>query len=330
MLDNTPKNSTTVRSASGSSSAKKPSASTLRLVRAGLQTAFALSDGLGASLAERLFTSPRRHDRPERERVVLATGRPFEVEVHLRSPRWSGARTKIAAWRWGTGPTVLLVHGWEGRGSQLGAVIEPLVAAGLSVVTFDAPAHGDSPGSRLYLTDHADAIADVVAAVGPLHATISHSFGSAAVLLAHARHGIDAPINVAISPNVLIDDAVSRFAKLVTLDDAERRVFEGHLAQASGIGIDALSLSALVSRRDAELLVFHDREDKEVSVSHGAALAAWWPNARLELTEDLGHRKILRDTAVIAEIVAFVRQGVRPPVSDLVREVDRALATSDL
>lgn len=329
MLD-TSKNSTTVRSSSSSSSAKKPSLSTLRLVRAGLQTAFALSDGLGASLAERLFTSPRRYDRPERERLILATGRPFEVDVQLRSPRWAGAKTRVAAWRWGSGPTVLLVHGWEGRGSQLGAVIEPLVAAGLSVVAFDAPAHGDSPGSRLYLTDLADAIADVATAVGPLHATISHSFGTAGVLLAHARHGVEAPINVAISPNVLIDDAVAKFAKLVTLDETERRVFEGQLAQASGIGIDALSLNALVTRRDADLLVIHDREDHEVSVTHGTALAAWWPNARLELTEDLGHRKILRDPTVIAETVAFVRRGVRPAVSDLVREVDRVLTTLDL
>ena len=328
MLD-TSKNSTTVRS--GSAGIKKASSpSTLRLVRAGVQTAFALSDGLGASLAERLFTSPRRYARPERERTILATGRPFEVEVHLRSPRWAGATTTIAAWRWGRGPTVLLVHGWEGRGSQLGAVIEPLVAAGLSVVTFDAPAHGDSPGSRLYLTDQADAIADVVAEVGPLHATISHSFGSAAVLLAHARHGIDAPINVAISPNVLIDDAIARFATLITLDDTERRVFEGHLAQASGLGLDALALSALVTGREADLLVFHDREDKEVSVTHGAALAAWWPGARLELTEDLGHRKILRDPKVIGQTVEFVRRGVRPPVSDLVREVDRALISVEL
>ena len=50
----------------------------------------------------------------------------------------------------------LLVHGWEGRGAQLGSLVGPLVEAGLSVVAFDAPAHGDSPGNRLYLTDEAD------------------------------------------------------------------------------------------------------------------------------------------------------------------------------
>jgi pimeloyl-ACP methyl ester carboxylesterase len=309
------KNSTTVRSQTS-----------LRLARAALQTAFAVSDGLGSSLAERLFTSPRRHPRPQRERTFLATGRPFTIPVQLRSPRWHGATTKVAAWRWGTGPAVLLIHGWEGRGSQLGAVVEPLVAAGLSVVTFDAPGHGDSPGSRLYLTDHADVIADVADAVGPLHATISHSFGSAALLLAGSRAGLDAPLNVAISPNVLIDDAIARFAKLVALDATELDAMVDTLAAHSGVDPSALDLDRLVGRRDGNLLVFHDREDTEVAVRHADRLAAAWPGAQLVITEGLGHRRILRDPDVIAETVAFVRRGAQPFASDLVREVDRCLA----
>src|SRR5262249_54885618 len=111
------KNSTIVRSQT-----------TVRLTRAALQTAFVVSEELGANLADPLFTSPRRHPRPDRERAILAGGRPFSVDVELRSPRWRGQRVRVAAWRWGHGPSVLLVHGWEGRGSQLGAFIEPLVA----------------------------------------------------------------------------------------------------------------------------------------------------------------------------------------------------------
>src|SRR5205823_2922525 len=109
----------------------------LRLTRAALQAAYLISDQLGGSLAERLFTSPHRHRRPERERAVLASGRQLSLEVTLRSPRWRGEQRRVNAWRWGAGPTVLLVHGWEGRGSQLGAFVEPLVRAGLSVVAFD-------------------------------------------------------------------------------------------------------------------------------------------------------------------------------------------------
>ena len=311
----TSRNSTTVRSDTA-----------VRLTRAALQAAFLLSEDLGSSFAERLFTTPRRHPRPARERAVLASGSRFDIDVRLRSPRWQGKTTRVAAWRWGIGPTVLLVHGWEGRGSQLGAFVQPLVAAGLSVVTFDAPAHGDSPGHRLYLTDHADALADVAEAIGPVHAIIAHSFGAAAVLLAHARAGLDAARNVMIAPNVLIDDAIQKFSRAVALDDRDRASFERHLGAASGVQLDALSVDRLVAQRESALLVVHDRGDREVNVRHGDRLAASWPQAQLVLTDELGHRRILRDDAVIARAVAFIREGLPLPASDLVREVDRLLA----
>ncbi|MBA3461075.1 MAG: alpha/beta fold hydrolase [Deltaproteobacteria bacterium] len=312
-----PKISTTVRSKTA-----------LRFARAALQTAYILSENLGSGLAERLFTSPKRYARPDREKAILASARRFEVDVHLRSPRWNGARTPVTCWRWGVGPAVLLVHGWEGRGSQLGAFVEPLVAAGLSVVTFDAPGHGSSPGNRLYLTDLADAIIDVAAAVGPLHGLVAHSFGAAASLLAYARGGVDAARNVMISPNVIIEDSVRKFARMVALDEGDRTSLEDNLAQATGIGIESLRLDNLVGSRDASLLVIHDRDDREVPAVHGERLAEQWGNAALELTEGLGHRKILRTRAVIAKVVESVRVGVPLPPSDLVRELDRLLDSS--
>lgn len=308
------KNSTVVRSQT-----------IIRLTKAALQTAYIVSEVFGTSLAERLFTSPRRHPRPPRERSVLASARPFSIDVALRSPHWHGKHRRVTAWRWGHGPAVLLVHGWEGRGSQLGAFVEPLVRAGLSVVAFDAPGHGDSPGRRLYLTDLADCIVDVARAVGPLHAIIAHSFGAAATLLAHHRGAVDAPCNVMLAPNVLIDDTVARFARAVALDDRDRGALEAQLANHNGVAADALQLEALVGQRDAALLIVHDRDDREVPFIHAERLAAAWPMAKLFTTHGLGHRRILRDDAVIAEAVAFLRRGITPPASELVREVDRLL-----
>jgi pimeloyl-ACP methyl ester carboxylesterase len=311
---------------SGKNSTVVRSQNVVRLTKAALQAAYILSEDLGAGLAERLFTSPRRHQRPERERAVLAGGWPFSIDVVLRSPRRLGEHRRVAAWRWGHGPAVLLVHGWEGRGSQLGAFVEPLVRAGLSVVAFDAPGHGDSPGGRLYLTDLADSVIDVARAVGPLHAIVAHSFGAAAVLLAHQRGAVDAARNVMIAPNVLIDDAVARFARAVALDDRDRASLEQQLASHNGVSPRALELDRLVGERDGALLIVHDRDDREVPVGHGERLAASWRAAALHLTTGLGHRRILRDDDVIAEVVAFVSHGVSPPVSELVREVDRLLA----
>jgi pimeloyl-ACP methyl ester carboxylesterase len=234
-------------------------------------------------------------------------------------------RTTIAAWRWGRGPVVLLVHGWEGRGSQLGAFVEPLVAAGMSVVAFDAPGHGDSPDHRLYLTDLADCIVDITTAVGPLHALIAHSFGAAAALLAGSRDGVTAPRNILLAPNVLIDDAIRRFSRVVGLDDDDRAALEARLAEHTGVAVDAIALERLVGRRVDDLLVVHDRDDREVELVHGECLAAIWPGAELLVTEGLGHRRLLRDRSVIARVVDVLRDGLGPPSSDLVREVDRCL-----
>jgi pimeloyl-ACP methyl ester carboxylesterase len=303
-----PENSTTVRSSLA-----------LELARIGLHMAFGFGDNLGANLAARLFTSPRRHARPEREQAILATGHPFPVDAPLDAPRWRGETRRLAAWRWGEGPTVLLVHGWEGRGSQLGAFVEPLVDAGMSVVAFDAPGHGDSDGNRLYLTDAADAVAAVAARVGPLHGIVAHSFGAPAVLLAYHRHGVDAARNVFIAPNVLIDDAVFRFTQLMQLGGRERALLEDRLGKHTGILPSSLTLDALVGDRDAAMLVLHDDGDKDVAPMHGRRLAETWPGAKLIATDGLGHRRILRDPAVIAGAVAFVTTGAPTSATDLRR-----------
>src|SRR5450755_1794906 len=194
-----------------------------------------------------MFVTPRRYARPKRELAVLATARPHSFEVTLRSPGRHRAKRSLAAWRWGFGPTVMLVHGWEGRGTQLGAFVHPLVEAGLSVVAFDAPGHGDSPDRQLYLTDLTDCIADVAAQTGPLHAIIAHSFGAAAVLLAHARAGLDVPRTIFIAPNAIVDDAVAKFSRYLGLDDTDRAALEHRIVSHTGVDLAALRLDRLTA-----------------------------------------------------------------------------------
>ncbi|HEY4238743.1 MAG TPA: alpha/beta fold hydrolase [Kofleriaceae bacterium] len=291
-----------------------------------MQAAYLVSDDLGSSLAERWFTTPRRYARPARESALLASATPFSVSVSLRSPHAHGSRVSVAAWRWGHGPTALLVHGWEGRGSQLASFVEPLVRAGMSVVAFDAPAHGDSPGSRLYLTDLADAVIDVASAIGPVHAILAHSFGCAAVLLAHARGGVDAPRNVMVAPNAVVDDSVAHFASALGLDAIDRAALESEIAAHAGVPLASLRLDLLAAGRDAGLLILHDRDDREVPVRQAERLAAVWPQAQIHITDGLGHRRILRDPSALSLGAAFAAHGLRPPASPLVREVDRLLA----
>src|SRR5262249_34237538 len=98
-------------------------------------------------------------------------GRPRTLQVN-------GER--VVAWSWGRGPVVYLVHGWAGRGGQLSAFGPPLERAGDTVVTFDAPGHGDSSRGRTSLGHVARALPAVVEAFGPAEAVIAHSLGAAA------------------------------------------------------------------------------------------------------------------------------------------------------
>jgi hypothetical protein len=54
------------------------------------------------------------------------------------------------------------------------------------------------------------------------------------------------------------------------------------------------------------LLLVHDRQDAETGWSDSAAIARAWPRSRLVTTGGLGHRRLLRAPAVVAEAAGFV------------------------
>src|SRR2546422_6504876 len=141
----------------------------LPLARQGNRALSALAPALAARLAERLFLTPPLTRRPAAEIDLLATARARPMHV--------GAR-RIETWVWGSGPRVLLVHGWGGRGAQLGALVGPLVARGFSVVTFDAPGHGASDSGLVTIPEMIGAIRAVAASRGPLAGLIAHSVGA--------------------------------------------------------------------------------------------------------------------------------------------------------
>jgi pimeloyl-ACP methyl ester carboxylesterase len=247
-------------------------------------------------VAMSLFMTPRRYRRPDREAETLRSATPFSATV-------DGQR--LQAWRWGSGPTVLLVHGWEGRGTQLGAFIDPLVASGLSVITFDATAHGESEGSRSSLPHFAWCVRAIAEAAGEVHAILAHSLGCAATTLA-VHDGLRAKRLVYFSPPLDPSDYVLRFGDMLNisvpvLDGMKRRI-----ERRFGRTWTEFSLAHMAPAMSAPLLVVHDRDDQETFWEEGANLAAKWPGARLITTKGLGHRRILRDPSVVAAATDFV------------------------
>src|SRR5262249_9726667 len=151
----------------------------------------------------RLFTTPPRAKRPDAEITLLATARA--------RPMYVGAR-RIETWVWGAGPSVLLVHGWGGRGAQLGALVGPLVAPGFSVATSPAPARGAWGPAAVTVPGIADAVRAVARSRGPLAAIVAHSVGATAAVRA-LWEGLEPGAVVLVGPAADLATPAFRFSE---------------------------------------------------------------------------------------------------------------------
>jgi pimeloyl-ACP methyl ester carboxylesterase len=278
---------------------------TVRSLFSGLQS---LSPGLAAELAAVAMFRTTRH-RPA----------SFEVELQARAEqlRVESPHGPIAALRWGQGPLAVLVHGWNGRGTQLGAFVEPLVEAGYQVVAFDAPGHGGSAGNTSSMVRFADAFDAVVGATRPffqpLSAVIAHSVGGAAVTYALSRSrerdepGRGSPRLAFIAPPIDVRDFVLTVSGELGLSAKTRGALEDVLERRVGLRMEDLHAARLAKSMTSPLLVVHDEQDRAVPIESGEQLAQAWPGALLKKTNGLGHSRILRDPATIATVVAYLK-----------------------
>lgn len=267
----------------------------------------AVAPRLAARLAARWFLRPARRPVVERELPTLRAGVRRDLLV-------DGER--VATWSWGDGPAVLLVHGWGGSAGQMHALVAPLVAAGARVIAVDAPAHGASGGAWLSLPRYARTLARVAAELGRLHAIVTHSFGGPAASLAVAD-GLPAERLVQISPPADALDWFGKFSAGLDLSPALAAATLARIEERVRLPFARLNAAAIGPRVTLPTLVIHDRDDREVPWTDGAAVAVSAPHASIFLTSGLGHRRILMDAEVIARVVGFVTDGVERPAGDL-------------
>lgn len=220
--------------------------------------------------------------------------------------RLAGDGRDLAVWDWGDGPTVLLVHGWNGNAAQLSGFVAPLLRAGFYVAAPDLPAHGISGGARTNVRALADAILHLGRRVGPVHAVIAHSFGATATVLALAQ-GLGARRAVLIAPPVDLPRYPRGFGAAFGLSPRSADAMAGGLDALLG-GREAYDIlrAARAVDRGTRVAVLHDPDDREVPFAEGRALAAGWPGAQFVPLPRAGHSRALRDPEVIARAVSLV------------------------
>ncbi len=215
---------------------------------------------------------------------------------------------------WGddAAPTVYLVHGWGGRGAQLAAMVDPLVDTGHRVVMIDMPAHGDSDHGpvgprRTHGVEFAKALDAAFYRFGPAAAVVAHSMGTISTYLAMRFGWLGAERLVLIAPMVEAEPMFDAFQRALGFGPRVRRAFDRAVDEFVGVPLVEFDARVQAAHVDTlPTLVVTDRDDRQTPYA-GVVDLAEKIGAPLVTTQGLGHRKILRDPAVVEQVVGFVR-----------------------
>lgn len=283
------------------------------LVRAVFRVAGRLAPALLAPVLERFFFTPLRFPAPPRENEWLEQAELLHVHSavgRIQVYRWLPAPSSVTEGR--SPPTVLLVHGWAGRASQMGAIAVALANAGCEVLAFDGPGHGRNRSRQTNALEFAAALHSVVETLGRPDVVITHSMG-AFVAGAAMAGGLPIPKIAFIAPPPSLEEMTSIFAKIADIPPRAlvhlRRRIENRIGADIWRRFSTGHHARLWQQQQSEVLVIHDEDDEEATIVTAEELVRNLPGAHLMRTQGLGHRRIVRDDAVLRALVGFARPG---------------------
>ncbi|PCI02174.1 MAG: alpha/beta hydrolase [Flavobacteriaceae bacterium] len=260
-----------------------------------------ISPSLATKFAVYLFKKPIRYKTPKHE-LGMDTQSKQET-VHIKS-----LKKDIRVYSYGKATKkILLVHGWSGRGTQLVSIADALLEQGYMTISFDAPAHGKSAAKTTMMPEFVSCIHQLEKDFGPFEAAIGHSLGAMALLSA-VKEGFPIKKLVILGAGDSINDIIHMFIEKMKLKPVigtrMKRVFFDIL------NFDIENYSGNISAKDVKIptLVFHDENDLDVPVSSSKNIRQNLQDSELIITQNLGHRRILKDEKVIAKILDYLRQ----------------------
>ncbi|MBC7537491.1 MAG: alpha/beta hydrolase [Bacteriovorax sp.] len=253
---------------------------------------------IAASIAFHYFATPIRTPRPESEKLWHETAKKYFL------------KNGTAAFEWGNpdGALVILIHGWNGRGTQLASFANSLVEKNFRVVALDGPGHGISSGKKTNPSHFAQFIIDAqkeLISTNESQAVIAHSFGGSSTVLAVSR-GLKTKGIVLIASPAFYDRVVDYFVRSMNLSPSSVKIFFELVTKATGLPPKELNIGIIGAKLNLPVLIVHDEVDNAVDYLSAKSIHETWPGSKLLTTQGLGHRRILKDKAVITNVTNFI------------------------
>ena len=260
-----------------------------------------ISPKLSVLFSAKLFTTPIKHRTPKRELEMEKKSIQKLIEI-------PAINKKVMIYKYGeSDKKILLSHGWSGRGTHLFKIADELLKAGFSTVSFDAPAHGKSPGKTTIMSEFVETILEIERQFGPFEAAVGHSLGGMSLLNA-TKKGFAINHLAIIGSGDVIQDILDDFIAKLELKPSTSSQLRLHFEKKYKVKMDDYSGYKSAIEITIPVLVIHDKNDTEVSVEAAIHIHKHLKNGELFLTEGLGHRKILGNSEVIEKVVRFINR----------------------
>lgn len=209
-------------------------------------------------------------------------------------------------YEYGSGPKVLLVHGWTCRGARWKKYVDRIVDAGYTALVMDAPAHGTSPGFRLSVPDFVICTRVIINHYQGVHTIVSHSMGSivSTIALSESRYSEADTKLVLMNSFADCDSLISRFATCIGINESVMAHTRDWISEYTYSPLNYFSMIDRLQFTKADVLLISD--DQDIVVPRGEVsriLDCAYPIEHLR-TNGLGHR--LQSIEIVDRVVDHI------------------------
>lgn len=254
----------------------------LHTIRVVLNGAYRFSKQLAGKWCYRVLAKPPRKELTSDEIQFLAEANQDVLPVGVM---------QIRTYHWpGTGPKVVLAHGWNSHSGRWLSLVDYLKEEGYDIYALDAPAHGASFGGSFAVVYYADALAALIRKVEP-YAIVGHSAGGmAAAYYLHHFPDIHRPQKLSLlATPAELTHFMDSFQKVIGMKKEVLLALEAEFLKRFNKSFAYFSNTHFVRKLRMPGLIIHDKTDDIAPVKGAYDLAENWKGSKLLVTENLGH-----------------------------------------